>query len=257
MQVATRNDNSNQGNISYTSSGRKRAIPSVVTGHKDKTDNQLSELNDNDTNVDKNDHQLIANESNTNGSCLNSNYNENTHERSNLTTGRLTRNRLNKADHGLPKKKRGQVHHTANDVIANKKRRLKKKALSQPLDSSQMTMSDLIYYNPSTNPMKHKSDDSIADPVFNDDNDTDAIENNDSVDSQSQGKTDRLPDRENRAPQVSIGPDGKIILNEDSLVIEASSERYELADVIDESDSLTTYRSYKKKSVTDRWSAGG
>lgn len=227
----------------------------MVTAHKERTDNQLSEHDDIDPNLNKND-QLINNDSNTNGSCLNSNDNENNHERGNLATGRLTRNRLNKADSNLSKKKRGLVHHTTNDVIANKRRRLKKKALSQPLDSSQMTMSDLIYYNPSTNPMKHKSDDSIVDSAFSNGN-ADTSENNDTIDSEPQGKTDRLPDRENRAPQVSIGPDGKIILNEESLVIEASSVPYELTDVIDESDSLTTYRSYKKKSTTDRWSTGG
>ncbi|EDV21951.1 uncharacterized protein TRIADDRAFT_59457 [Trichoplax adhaerens] len=261
----TRNDHSNQSNPSYTTAGRKRAVPSVVTANEvtptmdENNETHLSQLNDADTNLNKNkDDNLIIN-NNPNGSYFNANYHENTNERDhqnvNLPTGRLTRNRFNKVDSNSSKEKRGQSYHNSNDSVGNKRRRLKKKTVSQSLDCSQMTMSDLIYYNPSTNPMKHKYQEAAVDPT--DDHDINAIESNDTNENEDfQEKPDRLPDRENRAPQVSIGPNGKIILNEDSLVVEAASETYELAAVIDESDALPTYRSYKKKSTTDRWNVG-
>ncbi|XP_046820751.1 transcription factor TFIIIB component B'' homolog [Vespa crabro] len=79
-------------------------------------------------------------------------------------------------------------------------------------DRTKLTMYDLIYYNPVTNPMKKSKESGIS-----------------HIDRDSISQIDELEEEEREddpssmpVPQVKVGPDGQLIIDEQSLVIEQS-----------------------------------
>ncbi|XP_043666456.1 transcription factor TFIIIB component B'' homolog [Vespula pensylvanica] len=79
-------------------------------------------------------------------------------------------------------------------------------------DRTKLTMYDLIYYNPVTNPMKKSKEPGIS-----------------HIDRDSISQIDELEEEEREddpssmpVPQVKVGPDGQLIIDEQSLVIEQS-----------------------------------
>lgn len=78
--------------------------------------------------------------------------------------------------------------------------------VENPPDRKKLTMMDLIFYNPVTNPMSAREEEEFADePVMIED-----VEEK---------------EEEMAVPQVKVGPDGEIILDEQSLVVERTGER--------------------------------
>ncbi|KAL4224691.1 Transcription factor TFIIIB component B [Mactra antiquata] len=142
-------------------------------------------------------------------------------------------------------------------VVKRQKRPIIDAPTDQPPDRSTMKMRDLIRWNPSSNPMKvnpkkQKQDTSkekenvLSDePETNEDVNTDKTKNIIEED-------DGLP-----VPQVTIGPDGNIVINEKSLVVkdpELDKAPSQDDDVIDETDTFTTYGSFRKSTRSKRWS---
>lgn len=79
-------------------------------------------------------------------------------------------------------------------------------------DRAKLTMYDLIYYNPVTNPMKKSKESTMS-----------------LVESESISQLDEMEEEEKEddpsampVPQVKVGPDGQLIIDEQSLVIEQS-----------------------------------
>lgn len=132
------------------------------------------------------------------------------------------------------------------------------KYVNKKPERSSLRMLDLIYYNPTSNPMKSSPDSnqgvvvSISEP-----NDV-AEEDVDDPDEQENGdeeENNRVP-----APRVKVGPNGELVLDEQSLVIETTQSkksRKEIANltVVIDSGSNTTYHTYsKKKKRRSDWS---
>ena len=132
-----------------------------------------------------------------------------------------------------------------------------KKVHSKDVDISKMTMRELVHYNPKENMMKAA--------LLRKENKARKLKKNAGV-----GKTKTDLDSEKGtpgtgndsgsqiiAPQVKIGEDGQIILNEDSLIISAGqkNEQRQAQSVVYESTSHVTYYSYSNRTAPEKWSA--
>ncbi|KAL3842098.1 hypothetical protein ACJMK2_020159 [Sinanodonta woodiana] len=133
----------------------------------------------------------------------------------------------------------------------------------QPPDRTKMRMKDMIYWNPSSNPMKskekatvevkdteNKKENKVTKPVVEE------------VEEEEEGVEDALMNEDSNGssalpvPQVTIGPDGSIIINEQSLIVDQKDQLpQEERGVIDETDFFTTYHSYRKQNQSKTWSA--
>ncbi|XP_046367547.2 titin homolog [Haliotis rufescens] len=130
------------------------------------------------------------------------------------------------------------------------KKRKQLPPINAPPDRATMKMIDLIYWNPSSNPMTKKLVPGKPKEVCVTDL-TAATEEENRVDTPGDdGGEDSLP-----VPQVKIGPDGQIILNEASLVVDnkTSDEPME-TDIIEEDESTVNYESFREKRPKTSWS---
>ncbi|KAK3597610.1 hypothetical protein CHS0354_030156 [Potamilus streckersoni] len=130
-------------------------------------------------------------------------------------------------------------------------------------DRTKMRMKDMIYWNPSSNPMKSKEK---ATPYVKDKENKKenkvAKSVEEEIEEEEEGVEEALMDEDSNGsnalpvPQVTVGPDGSIIINEQSLIVDQKDElpREEL-EVIDETDVFTTYHSYRKQNRSRSWSA--
>ncbi|XP_069681897.1 nucleolar protein dao-5 [Periplaneta americana] len=139
-------------------------------------------------------------------------------------------------------------------------------------DRSRLTMFDLIFYNPTTNPMKYSDQTSETSKNSQSQPDAEHIveerlseEQVDEPTAQGENtQNDEEEEEENMAmpvPQVKVGPDGQIILDEKSLVIEttgAKKNREDLANsavIVDYGTGSTSYGTYSKKTRKSKdWS---
>ncbi|XP_064603140.1 transcription factor TFIIIB component B'' homolog [Liolophura sinensis] len=117
--------------------------------------------------------------------------------------------------------------------------------VDKPPDKFKMLMKDLIYWNPIKNPMKVREKKKAVESGHDV---SDALKDGGSQEVME--KDEELP-----VPQVKIGPDGSIILNEESLVIEKPSDQSEMSDigVVDETDSLITSSSFRTRHLSKNW----
>eukprot|EP01135_Chromosphaera_perkinsii_P008582 Nk52_evm24s1401 gene=Nk52_evmTU24s1401 len=144
----------------------------------------------------------------------------------------------------------------------NKSKRSGKKGTdsSSNVDVSKMTMKDLIYYNPKDNLMKAaqlKRDNRNLNSGKKNGNNGEVSK----LRKTSKAKAVPAPvgvdegDRQVIAPQVKIGADGRMILNEESLVVSAGqrNEQQEQQNVVYESSSHVTYYSYSNRTTPEKW----
>lgn len=104
--------------------------------------------------------------------------------------------------------------------FAEARREFQRKCRQGKVDKQKLTMFDLIFYNPTTNLMSNNNNKKKET--------TNATENEENVDDPSAVETDNKPetvtesDDENSipAPQIKIGANGEIIVDEQSLIIE-------------------------------------
>ncbi|XP_056631162.1 uncharacterized protein LOC130441479 [Diorhabda sublineata] len=125
-------------------------------------------------------------------------------------------------------------------------------------ERNRLTMMDLIFYNPDTNPMVNEDNTKENNTEIEVDN---TINEEENVDDPS-NKNDTKSDEENEmpVPQIKIGPSGEIILDEQSLVIERKEvqrkrEEMEKSKVLDVDKIKTGYGIYKKHKRTKFWTA--
>lgn len=117
--------------------------------------------------------------------------------------------------------------------VANAKREFNQKLNGKTPDKSRLTMYDLIYYNPLTNPMKKpagkgdKSSDtsSMASARTNQSRSSGSVKSEASSNGpvkaeQSDPVTEPMP-----VPQLKLGANGEIVLDEKSLVIETTTDK--------------------------------
>ncbi|XP_072173997.1 uncharacterized protein [Diadema setosum] len=135
-------------------------------------------------------------------------------------------------------------------------KRRKRYARSSSPDRTKMTMSDLIYYNPKTNRMKMSEAEKLNRKAKAENNTkkkvTFAEEDEESIDDVDGDSASTDP----MAPQVKIGPDGNIIIDQSTLTVEASPARaFDIGDteIVHEDSSNTTYSSFLKRKRTPVW----
>lgn len=113
--------------------------------------------------------------------------------------------------------------------VANAKREFNQRLNGKVPDKSRLTMYDMIYYNPVTNPMtrpavksemKDRNDNSSVSSIR-------TIESRHSVKSEPKVKAENTDSNQDAmpVPQLKLGPNGEIILDEKSLVIETTGKK--------------------------------
>ncbi|XP_034943740.1 transcription factor TFIIIB component B'' homolog [Chelonus insularis] len=109
----------------------------------------------------------------------------------------------------IMKQKRKMVISESTRKLAEARREFQLKHENKQPDRTKLTMYDLIYYNPASNPMKKTGDSPINNTV---------PETN--TDEQTEEEVDDPTETAMPVPQVKVGPDGQLIIDEQSLVIE-------------------------------------
>ncbi|XP_060086340.1 transcription factor TFIIIB component B'' homolog [Ylistrum balloti] len=129
-----------------------------------------------------------------------------------------------------------------------------------PVDRTKIKMGDLIYWNPSSNPMKKKPGQGkkkkkSMSPSDDDEEETSTSLTTPTAEEEKLDDPEPMEDEAMPVPQVKIGPDGNIIINEESLVIKNNDSIIEEdGDIIDETDTNVTYTSFRKQRQKLSWS---
>ena len=124
-------------------------------------------------------------------------------------------------------------------------------------DRQKLTMIDLIFYNPVTNPMSNENKSKRKNSEAESENGIqETTIEEESVD--DPGKTGSDEENEMPAPQIKIGPQGELVLDEKSLLIEnkavqKSREEIEKSQVVN-GDFETGYGVYKRAKRSKDWS---
>lgn len=145
---------------------------------------------------------------------------------------------------------------TFRELSQNMSAKAKRIQYDTQRDHSKMTMRELIYYLPKANPMRLEEKSSppkqithTPNPVVEEEQTYDALA--DMSDSES---SEQL-----LVPQVKVGEDGSLIIDEESLTVEVQRAKgpniTENEDPIFEHGSTTTYSSFRKGSYTKPWSS--
>ncbi|GLV40496.1 B double prime 1 [Carabus blaptoides fortunei] len=138
--------------------------------------------------------------------------------------------------------------------VAEARREFYQKFGTKIPDKKRLTMMDLIYYNPTSNPMPKKESKTNNEleiiETIPDENPEE--ENEDEPDETNAGE-DATP-----VPQVKVGPNGEIILDEQSLVIEQTGtkkgrEKLANSQIVNVDDLDRTYGIYKRPKRAKDW----
>lgn len=113
--------------------------------------------------------------------------------------------------------------------VANAKREFNQRLNGKAPDKSRLTMYDMIYYNPVTNPMSRPA----VKSEMKDRNDNLSVSSIRTIESRHSVKCEPKVKAENTdsnqdampVPQLKLGPNGEIILDEKSLVIETTGKK--------------------------------
>ncbi|CAG2055226.1 unnamed protein product [Timema podura] len=162
---------------------------------------------------------------------------------------------------------RRKRHNAITSRIAQGKKELDTKLNGSKPARSSLTMFDLIYYNPTTNPMKKVAPSESVDHTKSiNEGENRLVEERlaeEAVDDVTNSTSNVEEETALPVPQVKVGPDGQLILDEMSLVIEttgAKKSREELENssiVVDLGIGSTSYSAYSKKTYKKgkEWSA--
>ncbi|KAF2879324.1 hypothetical protein ILUMI_26835 [Ignelater luminosus] len=137
--------------------------------------------------------------------------------------------------------------------MAEARRHFMHKFGNQIPDKQKLTMMDLIFYNPISNPMSQKPKKQIIEEI---ENDVEAKEE----ETQDESIINNESDEENTipAPQIKIGANGEIVIDEKSLIIEneetkRNREEIQKSKIVD-GDFDTGYGIYKREKRSKDWS---
>ncbi|XP_014663759.1 PREDICTED: transcription factor TFIIIB component B'' homolog [Priapulus caudatus] len=143
-------------------------------------------------------------------------------------------------------------------LVVMKRRQRHRWTAKKPPDKSNMTMMDLIYWNPKNNCMPSRDKSPSRSTAASTQGSEISQPSNVPIEgdtAQAEVKDDEEEDV--LVPQVKLGPDGSIILNEDSLVIDTSLKKdAQEKEVVyeDARDTYTTYGSFSKRTCSRAWS---
>ncbi|KAI4467694.1 rna polymerase iii transcription initiation factor b [Holotrichia oblita] len=137
--------------------------------------------------------------------------------------------------------------------FAEARREFNMKFVNGKPDKQKLTMIDLIFYNPATNPMscnKRKRKSTSSSDV----SDTRSKPEEEKVDDPQPASES---DNELPAPQIKVGPNGEIIVDEKSLIIENTETKkgrqaLQMSEVVDGDDDMS-YGIYKRIKRTKEW----
>lgn len=136
-----------------------------------------------------------------------------------------------------------------------------------PLDKTSMKMSDLIFWNPNRNFMstqnkpeksaktanKMDEEEPVVNPLLQATEEEAKVDEGEEEPGEGEGEGEE--EEAMPVPQVKIGPDGSLIINEESLVVNTKKTVVEEeTEAIDESENTTTYASFRKPQVRQIWS---
>ncbi|XP_974424.2 transcription factor TFIIIB component B'' homolog [Tribolium castaneum] len=118
-------------------------------------------------------------------------------------------------------------------------------------DRQKLTMIDLIFYNPVTNPMSDNKTKRKISEVTEEEKEVEP--ENEKIDDPGSDEENEMP-----APQIKIGPQGELVVDEQSLVIENKSlkknrEELEKSELVN-GDFETGYGVYKRAKRSKDWS---
>lgn len=125
--------------------------------------------------------------------------------------------------------------------IANAKKEFHQRLNGKIPDKSRLTMYDMIYYNPATNPMSKPSVKSESKDRMSDTSSISSVRTvnsrNSSVQNVSKVKSENTDSNQDAmpVPQLKLGPNGEIVLDEQSLVIETTKNK-EAREMLEKSD---------------------
>ncbi|XP_029115525.1 transcription factor TFIIIB component B'' homolog isoform X3 [Scleropages formosus] len=129
-----------------------------------------------------------------------------------------------------------------------------------PLDTSKMTMRDLIYYLPPSNPMKSQLVNNCPEngnPAPPRDELPERIEMG-LEEEDDNGEDEAEEEQELMVPRVKVAEDGSLIIDENSLTVQVQRSKgpaiVENTDPVFERGSTTTYSSFRKLKYTKHWS---
>ncbi|CAG9859002.1 unnamed protein product [Phyllotreta striolata] len=122
-------------------------------------------------------------------------------------------------------------------------------------ERNKLTMMDLIFYNPNSNPMDVAEKNSVDDPEV--ENPIETHPDDPSPNEEDNGKSDE--ENSMPVPQIKIGPSGEIILDEQSVLIETKDvqkkrEEMNKTKIVDADAMKTGYGIYKKQNRSKCWS---
>ncbi|XP_062498940.1 transcription factor TFIIIB component B'' homolog [Corticium candelabrum] len=149
------------------------------------------------------------------------------------------------------------VARTADEEKSQTKKRSMSKCKEMPSDTMNLKMCDLLYYNPKSNPMKKTISDGgrkkysktrLEKDLKETETETEQPDNEDI----SNDNSDMV------VPRVKVGPDGSIIIDQESLVLQPTRPRLidlpSDGDVQEEEGPLITSASFRKRtSTTKAW----
>ena len=179
-------------------------------------------------------------------SCtINTVKNDSVHSVQNAKDTVANNNKTNVSKSKVGQKRRILVSESARK-LAEARREFHLKHENKTPDRSKLTMYDLIYYNPVTNPMKRSKESEMTARKISECPSEEFHEEENEDDPSS-----AMP-----VPQVKVGPDGQLIIDEQSLVIEqtnAKKGREALAKeaIIDDDSNGSGF--YKKRQKSKEW----
>ncbi|XP_058613810.1 transcription factor TFIIIB component B'' homolog isoform X3 [Onychostoma macrolepis] len=155
-----------------------------------------------------------------------------------------------------------------------KKPKLGIKEFKAPKDHTKMTMRELIYYLPVSNPMKSFTEEEQKETVLDDSptptssktpappsvQETVVEDVGNEEDEERMEETQLEEEEPLLVPRVKVAEDGSLIIDEESLTVQVSRAKgpnpAEDRDPIFERGSTTTYSSFRKGTYTKPWSSG-
>ncbi|XP_031846990.1 transcription factor TFIIIB component B'' homolog Bdp1 isoform X2 [Nomia melanderi] len=145
-------------------------------------------------------------------------------------------------------KKRVLVSESARK-LADARREFNLKHENKTPDRSKLTMYDLIYYNPITNPMKRSKESETVTRKIS------TCQSEELREEEEEEENEDDPSSAMPVPQVKVGPDGQLIIDEQSLVIEQTNTKKNREMLSKEAiiDDDTGGGFYKKRHKSKEW----
>ncbi|XP_076648723.1 transcription factor TFIIIB component B'' homolog Bdp1 isoform X2 [Halictus rubicundus] len=133
--------------------------------------------------------------------------------------------------------------------LADARREFNLKHENKIPDRSKLTMYDLIYYNPVTNPMKKAKESETAARKLS------TCQSDELQEEEEKEENEDDPSSAMPVPQVKVGPDGQLIIDEQSLVIEQTNAKKNREILAKEAiiDDDTGGGFYKKRQKSKEW----